>query len=313
MEVLVAVVIDTNCLISHLAMLESFLKIIPSNVTICLPSVVIRELDGLKENENQVTSRAARMASNFLLDAMLSSSKIQGQNAQQRASRNYFINNDDEIIEYCVYINRNITPNVVVLSQDRNLCIKASMNGCKPIPSLDNISGEQLLEIINKKQYEYHTEMYVEELDSFKEISRPQTTMEVEMAGPHSEFQLSEVLLELNDVLVGCLSTSIKRVAASQNSSANITSLSTLSDIASVLKANYVWGIQLPPIFTTLAPDITRSVRQNKTLLTIGDLQRFISDIPPVLEICNLAGLPNDMEKAKMLLERINGKLNYFL
>ncbi|KAJ3300908.1 hypothetical protein HDU76_005971, partial [Blyttiomyces sp. JEL0837] len=113
-----------------------------------VPTVVIRELDGLKtEKENKEkddspysVSKLAKLANDFLYKAFLDRKLkrgIRGQKVDERLpipkGEVIVMTNDDRILECCRYCQIHYSPHVFLLSNDKNLCVKAMIQSITPI------------------------------------------------------------------------------------------------------------------------------------------------------------------------------------
>ncbi|KAJ3143119.1 hypothetical protein HK101_003238, partial [Irineochytrium annulatum] len=147
------VVVDTNYLISHLGFLSDLVPIMPESTTMMIPAVVVRELDGLKKSEKrgkEAVGRAedalvgdaatlgdlAKKANDFIYNCLVKSvPTFRGQKAadilltEDRGS----MDSDDRILECCRFAQINLSPNVILLSNDKNLCVKALVNSAKTV------------------------------------------------------------------------------------------------------------------------------------------------------------------------------------
>ncbi|KAH6572785.1 hypothetical protein BASA50_006844 [Batrachochytrium salamandrivorans] len=162
-----AVVVDTNFLIAQLALLRKVVDLMPAHMFLFIPDVVIKELDGLKQNHSKETLQTgdaldrikvslgdcARQAIQFLYTALSTSnssssssnnsnntSRIRGQSKAEADRLPYRAdaNNDDLILESCLQCVSDIASTAVLLSNDKNLCIKAAING---IPTISEFRG----------------------------------------------------------------------------------------------------------------------------------------------------------------------------
>lgn len=122
-------VVDTNCLLRS-THLEELLKF----VVLVIPFVVIQELDGLKLSKDQDIALLARKAINFLYSNLQKKNpNMRGQTLEEIEKSASFAcrNNDDKILNCCIYYKNRVAKqkdNVVLLSYDKNLCVKASVN-----------------------------------------------------------------------------------------------------------------------------------------------------------------------------------------
>jgi rRNA-processing protein FCF1 len=117
----IGIVLDTNFLIDHLDWLENLLKLIQqdTNINIYVPYIVIQELDSLKLKK---IVQVLYNSDIIILKEITSSTIIR--------------NNDDFILENVLALDKSIK---VLLSNDYNLCVKASVYSVKTVsrPLLD--------------------------------------------------------------------------------------------------------------------------------------------------------------------------------
>ncbi|KAI8913504.1 PIN domain-containing protein [Gorgonomyces haynaldii] len=102
------VVLDTNYMISHLEFIQQLSQLIPLHI----PYTVVQELDGLKSSAT--VGNQARSATRFLLE------HIERFVMEQEST---FVS-DDQILNYC----RSLSPPVLLLTNDTNLQLKASIH-----------------------------------------------------------------------------------------------------------------------------------------------------------------------------------------
>ncbi|EPX72060.1 RNA endoribonuclease [Schizosaccharomyces octosporus yFS286] len=123
-------VVDTNFLLSHLVLCQNLLEVLSKQfpqVVILLPWVVLQELDGLKSDTKAACGYLARQAHEFLLQCFRASlPNLRGQKLHERCSVNE--SGDNAILDCCLYFqNEKLIP-VNLLSDDKNLCIKAAVH-----------------------------------------------------------------------------------------------------------------------------------------------------------------------------------------
>ncbi|ODV87967.1 hypothetical protein CANARDRAFT_20693 [[Candida] arabinofermentans NRRL YB-2248] len=129
-------VLDTNFIISHLSVIDELCNISSkySNIyKIIIPTQVIKELDGLKSrgvNKNdEDISKLSRNAIDWIFTKMHDlDNTIQGQKHTQKLDMNQ--TKDDSILDCCLYFKLKNPSNLIILmSNDKNLCVKALTNG----------------------------------------------------------------------------------------------------------------------------------------------------------------------------------------
>ncbi|CEP07953.1 hypothetical protein [Parasitella parasitica] len=138
-------VLDTNFLLSKLGYLDTVLDLAresPGSLLVLLPWVVIRELDGLKQGNPDI-SAGARKAMRFIeLRLREKIVSLRGQKMNEVWSedmlKNQNIKGDDRILDCCLYFQQMTQKKVTLLSNDRNLCIKVMVH------DIDSISAESV-------------------------------------------------------------------------------------------------------------------------------------------------------------------------
>jgi rRNA-processing protein FCF1 len=154
---------DTNVLISCLELLkeavEALSKFLSPPIRLLIPLIVIRELDGLKLSTRLVTlppvqstsrhspvkkassqvelSTLARQATTFILNAIASFPHLI--KAQRKAEsddpaiwKTSVANADDKVLDAALYWNVRLPGQVGIVSNDKNLCVKAVAEGMWP-------------------------------------------------------------------------------------------------------------------------------------------------------------------------------------
>ncbi|KAK9760378.1 hypothetical protein K7432_015658 [Basidiobolus ranarum] len=132
------IVADTNYLISQLRFFTELVNAADQrgDILVVIPSVVIWELDGLKKatgikSDNSAHSPdvaiLARDAINFLYERFLTNGSLRGQKLSEVVNMKAE-NNDDRILDCCRYFGSFFTCPLVLLSNDKNLCIKAMVH-----------------------------------------------------------------------------------------------------------------------------------------------------------------------------------------
>ncbi|WBW75231.1 RNA endoribonuclease involved in mRNP quality control Swt1 [Schizosaccharomyces osmophilus] len=123
-------IVDTNFLLSHLVLCQNLLEVLSRqfpHIVILLPWVVLQELDGLKSDTKASCGYLARQAHDFLLQCFRASlPNLRGQKLHERCSASE--SGDNAVLDCCVYFqDEKLTP-VNLLSDDKNLCIKAAVH-----------------------------------------------------------------------------------------------------------------------------------------------------------------------------------------
>ncbi|KAJ1733333.1 hypothetical protein LPJ61_001609 [Coemansia biformis] len=134
-----AAVVDTNYLIDHLPLVRTLAETaLAHGLVVVVPWIVIQELDGLKSSR-KVThvpglysvelGTQARTATRFL-DSELGRS---GSALRCQRRSEYIVDefdNDNKILDCCLYFSEKKGLPVAILTKDRNLAVKARANGC---------------------------------------------------------------------------------------------------------------------------------------------------------------------------------------
>ncbi|KPV78295.1 uncharacterized protein RHOBADRAFT_50776 [Rhodotorula graminis WP1] len=164
------VVVDTNILIGHLPLLRDFVHLASSHLeshrpTLLIPHIVVAELDGLK-NSSRVAepTRAAsgaraqssiavlaRAATNWLLDVLEpgnSSAVVRGQRKGEtlfgRGGPPRGENNDSLVLDAALFHAE--SGRAVLLSDDRNLRLRATIEEVEALGVDDGVDARRLLE-----------------------------------------------------------------------------------------------------------------------------------------------------------------------
>ncbi|KAJ2483345.1 hypothetical protein EV174_002958 [Coemansia sp. RSA 2320] len=135
----IAAVVDTNYFIDDLSLIQSLSVLaLREKLVIVVPWVVIKELNGLKSSNKisdgpgprQTTVGAlARTATRFLEENLgRQGSVLRCQKISEHVRKE--ADNDDKILDCCLYLVEQRRLPVVMLTRDRNLAIKARVNGC---------------------------------------------------------------------------------------------------------------------------------------------------------------------------------------
>ncbi|KAF0521893.1 pin domain-containing protein [Gigaspora margarita] len=154
------VVVDTNFLISHLAFLKMLILEYAKKykLLVIIPWIVLEELDGLKSRSNNSYANSsksnqpnvanlAQIAISFLHNCLAEKHDgLRGQKIHEKIEKPK--NNDDKILDCCRYFQATTRSSIILLSNDKNLCIKAMVHDIHAF-SYQKASGlEELLEKI---------------------------------------------------------------------------------------------------------------------------------------------------------------------
>ncbi|KAH3687953.1 hypothetical protein WICPIJ_001068 [Wickerhamomyces pijperi] len=158
-------VLDTNFMISHLDIVDSLSKLhLTYNHKIIIPSTVIKELDGLKGSnkistedgnfEGKTIGLLARWANDWIYRQLASSNpSVRAQKLYECVDRS--TQKDDSILDCCLYFKlKEKVSTVVLLSNDKNLCMKALGNEILTVSYRKDMSAELISETICKQNQE---------------------------------------------------------------------------------------------------------------------------------------------------------------
>ncbi|CCH41896.1 hypothetical protein BN7_1435 [Wickerhamomyces ciferrii] len=147
-------IIDTNFIISHLDIIDELAKLhIKYHHKIIIPSTVMLELDGLKNSKKKTDDtldgttigHLARWANDWIYKKLAdSSSAVRGQKLKEHLDRNAI--KDDAILDCCLYFEQNYEALVILLSNDKNLCMKALANDIKTVSYRKKMSANLIAE-----------------------------------------------------------------------------------------------------------------------------------------------------------------------
>lgn len=151
------VVIDTNIFLLHLPIVQMLVEKeeFCSKVQILVPWMVLQELDFMKTNrENKVKLEImARKAGTFIFEQISKKNAFfRTQTLEEFKSCINLLpdeNADDKILQWCLYLKKEIESDITLLSNDILFCAKASANGIQPFQS-DNFIQQLPLHIVQK-------------------------------------------------------------------------------------------------------------------------------------------------------------------
>ncbi|KAK9433386.1 PIN domain-containing protein [Lipomyces doorenjongii] len=149
-------VVDTNFVISHLRILNDLIaQYAKFGNLLVFPETVIDELDGLKTTEppSKVSLQSrhqsdiallARRANDWLLKSLARSEPaIRGQKANEKIERNLF--GDKSILDCCRFLQEIRHKPVVLLSNDKNLCVQALIYSIRTVSFVPGLTARDLL------------------------------------------------------------------------------------------------------------------------------------------------------------------------
>ncbi|XP_074654348.1 uncharacterized protein LOC141908276 [Tubulanus polymorphus] len=147
------IVLDTNTLIEHLMFIDNIQnEVIPGlgKPTLVIPWIVMQEIDTIKDNKRRMSTliiqEKAKASVRYLHRCfMLKNTQFLGQTikeSQEALKKFDAANNDDKIIQCCMqYQDKYPSSYVVIFSEDKNLCLKATINGLKAFTRKDLMTG----------------------------------------------------------------------------------------------------------------------------------------------------------------------------
>lgn len=176
-------IVDTNFILSNLPILQDLESLLHTKYVamyhIIIPKQVIHELDGLKDsgksllNSRHSISELARCAIDWCYAHFHDSiPTVSGQRLHERIDKN--TTKDNSILDCCLYF-KNVENNgnnlVVLLSNDKNLCVKALVNNILTISyrsgmTADLIASNVVSELRSETEYNQqyqHQDQYVDE------------------------------------------------------------------------------------------------------------------------------------------------------
>lgn len=158
-------VVDTNFALSHLKVLDEIRdQAAEYRLKIIIPITVMKELDGLKlsskvikgeEHDKSLKGKTighlARWANDWIFNQLSNvNSPVKGQKVRQRIDRT--TSKDDAILDCCIFFKESYPANLIVLlSNDKNLCLKALANDILTVSFQNSMSGKMISETIYKE------------------------------------------------------------------------------------------------------------------------------------------------------------------
>lgn len=177
-------VVDTNFVISHLNTLEALRLLAPQfHHQIVIPSTVIQELDGLKISSSKVSVRdefggkrqvanLARSANDWIYRNLANlDSGIMGQKLRQTIDNTR--TKDDAILDCCLYFKEKSECFVILMSNDKNLCLKALTEQVLTVSFRKGMSAQ----LIASKAYEENLSRFGADLVQHEPIRMNSSTV----------------------------------------------------------------------------------------------------------------------------------------
>lgn len=145
-------VVDTNFILSHLSIVDELASrwdYYQRVYTITIPTQVVQELDGLKETGSTALAASARAAIDWCYTHFHNlSPQVRGQRMAERLDPHAA--KDDSILDCCLFLAQETArrPMVVLLSNDKNLCNKALINGILTVSYRRGMAADVIAERI---------------------------------------------------------------------------------------------------------------------------------------------------------------------
>lgn len=158
-------VVDTNFILSHLKILDELKEIGHSyGIRLVIPIAVMHELDGLK-GSNRINERTnggsqlsrtsvghlARWANDWVYSCLATKSPtVVGQKMEERINR--LAVKDDAILDCCLYFQKKNPHTLqVLMSNDKNLCMKALLNDVLTVSFRPEMSAKLIAETVKNE------------------------------------------------------------------------------------------------------------------------------------------------------------------
>lgn len=319
-------VVDTNFIISHLDILEE-LRLLYSTYhhTIMIPRYTIRELDGLKngntakEKKNfelkkgRDVGEAARMGNTWIYNHLANmDSGVIGQKLTQRMDIN--VVKDDAILDCCVYFKERKNCFVILLSNDKNLCLKALTDDILTVSYRDGMTGD----LIAKTAFEENTFRYGSMNEPHEDVSVAPTA---EYQNSNDEIHKKYTFKETSDIIfheiVIAVLESIAYILRDEYGDSidfldfDPTMLENLADASRCVYkywvsvfSEYFRGGKLQKDSWKLLPAQLTTIPQDMSTLTI--FQQFWSDI---LEHFFIKRSPEEQDKLQLCIQQWENRM----
>lgn len=184
-------IVDTNFLLSHLPTLDQLKSLANTySLRIVIPIAVIHELDGLKNASrhthresnlsDQSVARLARRANDWIYTGLSDpNSTVMGQSSKQRLNK--LAVKDDAILDCCLYFQKEFPHTLqVLLSNDKNLCMKALLNKVLTVSHRENLDARFISEmILNENIHRFGKIAHNTAVTKEVEVKVPQTPLSV--------------------------------------------------------------------------------------------------------------------------------------
>lgn len=180
----IIMVVDTNFMISHLDIVDTLAKLHAKyHHRIVIPVTVVKELDGLKSStrttEDLISGKTvgylARWANDWMYRMLAENdSSVRAQKIREVTDKT--ATKDDAILDCCLYFRESKGALVVLLSNDKNLCMKALANEVLTVSYRKGMTADLIARKSFAENGGHVVEMQREdgEMDSFKPLKQPQ-------------------------------------------------------------------------------------------------------------------------------------------
>ncbi|SGZ57904.1 CIC11C00000002439 [Sungouiella intermedia] len=158
-------VVDTNFILSHLKILDELKNLGEEyGIRLVIPMAVMHELDGLKGskraderngNPSQLSGESvgylARWANDWVYSSLATrSTTVIGQKMDERLDK--LAIKDDAILDCCLYFQKHKPHTLqVLMSNDKNLCMKALLNNVLTVSFRDEMSAKLIAEMVKNE------------------------------------------------------------------------------------------------------------------------------------------------------------------
>lgn len=159
----IMMVIDTNFIISHLDIVDDLSKLYKKyHHRIVIPVTVIQELDGLKLSHKRpkdvisdiTVGHLARWANDWIYRMLAArDSSVRAQKLRESIDKES--TKDDAILDCCLYFKERTGSMVVLLSNDKNLCMKALANEILTVSYTKGMTAKLIAEKSFQENMEY--------------------------------------------------------------------------------------------------------------------------------------------------------------
>lgn len=179
-------VVDTNFILSHLNIVDGLRKLAGyCGLKIVIPITVVQELDGLKNSSRKskgMSSKSAehsvdqlaRWANDWIYSCLAKGdANVVGQKLDERINK--LATKDDAILDCCLYFRQKNPKSLqVLLSNDKNLCLKALLNDVLTVSHRDGMSAETIATTVANENLLRFGEVGHEQIIQERPVASPQ-------------------------------------------------------------------------------------------------------------------------------------------